>query len=173
MKSLHLLGSIALVAITACTTQTVVDYPDASGTADAAATNADAQTMQMDAMPGVDATTTSPDATAGHDATPAMDAAGQPDAVAAMDAAALPDATPADDATVLPDAAPAMDAAAGNLAFGATCDPANDQCDATMGLSCHLFGQLGNVCTKSCGQDTDCPVGSQGQKCNMMGLCRP
>jgi hypothetical protein len=67
-----------------------------------------------------------------------------------------------------------MDASSGgNLTIGATCDPNNDQCDQTMMLSCHLFGMLGNVCTKPCLVATDCPVGSMGQKCSMSGFCRP
>jgi hypothetical protein len=82
-----------------------------------------------------------------------------------------PDTGVPEDTGVTDDAA-AMDAA-GALPFGATCDPANDQCDASMMLSCHLFGQLGDVCTKPCVQNSDCPVGSMGQKCSMMGFCRP
>ncbi len=58
----------------------------------------------------------------------------------------------------------------GTVPFGGTCTV---DANCTTGFICRPFGQLGNVCTKTCTVNTDCPVGSQGQKCNQMGLCRP
>jgi hypothetical protein len=58
----------------------------------------------------------------------------------------------------------------GNTPFGGACTM-DQNCQA--GFICRTFGQLGMVCTKMCTQPSDCPVGSQGQKCNQMNLCRP
>lgn len=54
-------------------------------------------------------------------------------------------------------------------AFGAACATDAD-CASNV---CRTFGQLGLVCTALCTTDNQCPVGSQGQKCNQQGLCRP
>jgi hypothetical protein len=93
---------------------------------------------------------------------------------------AAPDAGPSDAAsadaasdTGLNDAAP-IDAAppldAGGAGFGIECagDP-----DCAAPLVCRSVGMLGLVCTSECTEDSDCPPGSMGPKCNMMGLCRP
>jgi len=53
--------------------------------------------------------------------------------------------------------------------FGDPCETTED-CATDV---CHEFGQLGWVCTYYCETDEDCPVGSQGQKCNQQGVCRP
>lgn len=58
----------------------------------------------------------------------------------------------------------------GGQPFGGTC---GGDGDCQMGFICRSFMQLGNVCTKACSVNTDCPVGSQGQRCNQMGVCRP
>src|SRR5262245_25216664 len=54
-------------------------------------------------------------------------------------------------------------------AFGEACTQDSD----CMSNTCRLFMMLGNVCTVLCTQPTECPSGSMGQKCNMMGFCRP
>jgi hypothetical protein len=35
---------------------------------------------------------------------------------------------------------------------------------------CHLFNQVGSVCTNACADAGDCPA---GWSCNTMGRCRP
>jgi hypothetical protein len=118
-----------------------------------------AQSRWMDAATssGTDANQSDPDATV----TPA-------DATLADDTSAGTDAAP-----VGTDAMSGGDAAAGALQFGVSCDPAHDQCDSSMQLACHPVGQFGNVCTKPCAQNADCPAGSMGPKCSGMGFCRP
>lgn len=66
------------------------------------------------------------------------------------------------------DAAPPLDA--GGAGFGTECagDP---ECAAP--LVCRTVGMLGMVCTAECTDDAECPEGSMGPKCNMMGVCRP
>jgi len=54
--------------------------------------------------------------------------------------------------------------------FGEACITADD-CDPE-GV-CHEFGQIGLTCTIECDEDTDCPEGSEGAKCNKQNLCRP
>jgi hypothetical protein len=54
-------------------------------------------------------------------------------------------------------------------------------CDVTVGCTgefnvCQNFPNPDPTfygCTKHCTANTDCPSGSQGQKCNNSGLCRP
>jgi hypothetical protein len=70
--------------------------------------------------------------------------------------------------TAEPDAAACIpDAAVG--AFGAPCTAG---CECTSGV-CFLFGDGTHACTLACTDDTQCPTGSRGQKCNGMGVCRP
>jgi len=69
------------------------------------------------------------------------------------------------------DAGPADAAATGDAAdlpFGADCTD-NTQCASGV---CIQFGQ-GRWCTLACTDASQCPVGSQGQKCNLQGYCRP
>ena len=60
---------------------------------------------------------------------------------------------------------------AGNMmaAFGEACTQDSD----CMNSTCRNFEQLGKVCTALCTDSSMCPSGSMGQKCNMMGFCRP
>jgi len=51
-------------------------------------------------------------------------------------------------------------------------DPCEDDEDCATDV-CHEFGQLGWTCTWYCDGDEDCPEGSEGQKCNNQGVCRP
>jgi hypothetical protein len=53
--------------------------------------------------------------------------------------------------------------------FGEPCE-VNEDCDQGV---CHEFGQVGFVCTIECEEAADCPEGSEGQKCNQQGVCRP
>jgi hypothetical protein len=53
------------------------------------------------------------------------------------------------------------------LPFGATCS-ANDDCATTV---CFTFGNGTAHCTQTCTNDTLCPTGSQGSKCNGKGYC--
>ena len=59
--------------------------------------------------------------------------------------------------------------AEGDGGFG---DPCESDEDCAIDV-CHEFGQLGWVCTYYCDEDADCPEGSEGQKCNQQGVCRP
>lgn len=54
-------------------------------------------------------------------------------------------------------------------AFGEPCEQSSDCVDGV----CQEFGQLGKVCTETCTDDSTCPDGSEGQKCNNKGFCRP
>jgi hypothetical protein len=54
-------------------------------------------------------------------------------------------------------------------AFGDTC---SGDCDCIPGR-CHEFGSIGQRCTMTCSSDDQCPEGSQGRRCNNMGVCRP
>jgi hypothetical protein len=55
--------------------------------------------------------------------------------------------------------------------FGAACTM-DDDCSGDFGI-CRSVTQLPNGCTKVCGTDDECPVGSNGsQKCNNSGFCR-
>lgn len=53
--------------------------------------------------------------------------------------------------------------------FGDSCETGDDCEDGV----CHDFGQIGLACTLECKDDIDCPEGSEGQKCNKQGVCRP
>ena len=47
----------------------------------------------------------------------------------------------------------------------------NSPCTAVCDTSyCHLFNQVGTICTKACAVVEDCP---SGWSCNTMGRCRP
>jgi hypothetical protein len=63
-----------------------------------------------------------------------------------------------------------LDGSQGTLAFGAECT-ADEAC--MTGMICRNFNMLGTVCTFACTAPSECPSGSEGQKCNMNGLCRP
>ena len=54
-------------------------------------------------------------------------------------------------------------------AFGKPCTT-DSECG---GGICFLFGDGTHVCTIPCSSAQQCPVGSQGQKCNNYGRCRP
>ena len=46
--------------------------------------------------------------------------------------------------------------------------------DSTCGIGkCIAFGTGDKLCTLPCQDASECPVGSQGQKCNQQGYCRP
>jgi hypothetical protein len=53
--------------------------------------------------------------------------------------------------------------------FGDPCETSEDCEDGV----CHEFGQIGLACTLECENDLECPDGSEGQKCNKQGVCRP
>ena len=55
-------------------------------------------------------------------------------------------------------------------AFGEAC---SEEIKCASGGVCHEFGQLGSVCTIPCESADQCPVGSEGQKCNKSNVCRP
>lgn len=63
---------------------------------------------------------------------------------------------------------PGDDTVAGLLPFGGECA---EDADCESGL-CHDFGQ-GTWCTMACEESTECPEGSEGQKCNKQQVCRP
>jgi len=56
-----------------------------------------------------------------------------------------------------------------NAAFGEKCTD-DDSCASEV---CVEFGKLSWVCTLDCVEDSQCPDGSEGQKCNKSGYCRP
>ena len=60
----------------------------------------------------------------------------------------------------------------GNLAFMATCDTSNDQCDGskTPPQYCFNFNMKGPKCTHDCTSAGDCESPSTG--CNGMGVCK-
>jgi hypothetical protein len=55
-------------------------------------------------------------------------------------------------------------------AFG---EPCSEEIKCASDGVCHEFGQLGSVCTITCESADQCPVGSEGQKCNRSNVCRP
>ncbi len=57
----------------------------------------------------------------------------------------------------------------GTLLFGAVCAVS---CDCASNV-CFTFGDGTRACTLACTTNTDCPAGSMGQRCNLMGVCRP
>ncbi len=58
---------------------------------------------------------------------------------------------------------------AATRAFGEAC---TDACECASAL-CFTFGDGTSACTQTCSSDAECPVGSMGQRCNLMGVCRP
>ncbi len=58
---------------------------------------------------------------------------------------------------------------AGTLVFGAACTLA---CECASSV-CFTFGDGTSSCTLNCAANPDCPSGSQGQKCNLQGVCKP
>lgn len=82
------------------------------------------------------------------------------------------------DSTPKPDASAAADGPAPG-SFGATCTTVTDtSTECTSGVCTNSFDQIGHpVCSQRCtvlsGTDPSCPIGSNGQKCNMQGYCRP
>jgi hypothetical protein len=61
--------------------------------------------------------------------------------------------------------------------FGATCTVVSDtSTECQSGVCTNTINMLPTpVCSVKCtvGNDSTCPVGSMGQKCNGMGYCRP
>ena len=53
-------------------------------------------------------------------------------------------------------------------AFGEAC---SEDLECQTG-TCWEFG-VGDMCTFACEEDSECPEGSEGQKCNKQGYCRP
>jgi hypothetical protein len=90
------------------------------------------------------------------------------DTVANQDIAAAEDTAPTDGVQAPADVAAAGDVPA-LLAFGETCVEDTD-CESSV---CHDFGALGPTCTIPCESPDDCPEGSEGQKCNNKGVCKP
>jgi hypothetical protein len=72
-----------------------------------------------------------------------------------------------DGGSATPDAATGC-AVDGGGAFGDTC---TDACGCASGV-CHQYGDGTRACTLSCTMDSQCPAGSEGMKCNNMGVCR-
>ncbi len=76
---------------------------------------------------------------------------------------------PDDDAVTSGDVNEPEDASSELLAFGAACTGDHECPDKV----CHEFGNGGSLCTSPCEEASDCPVGSDGQKCNNKGVCKP
>jgi hypothetical protein len=59
--------------------------------------------------------------------------------------------------------------------FGAPCTQVTDtgSTECQSGVCSSTFEQLGNRCSLRCTDAAECPQGSQGQKCNKKGYCRP
>jgi hypothetical protein len=95
--------------------------------------------------------------------------------VEAQDSTAVEVVETAEDAAVLEDIAALQDGDSPEdtgselLGFGATCVEGGD-CQEGV---CHAFGNGGSLCTVSCVEAADCPEGSEGQKCNNKGVCKP
>ena len=103
-------------------------------------------------------------------AQPSRDAAVVTDTAQITDGAVVvPDSMAMGDVAV-PDLGPPPDASAAGLPFGEACG-ADSECAAD--LVCRRVGMLGMRCTLECQDDAMCPEGSEGKKCNNMGLCRP
>jgi hypothetical protein len=64
-----------------------------------------------------------------------------------------------------------------NAPFGATCTVvSNMSTECTSGVCTDSIDMLGHpVCSVQCtyGDNSTCPSGSSGQKCNMKGYCKP
>lgn len=99
---------------------------------------------------------------------PPADTGPHMDATAATDTGTPPDSGPPADSGSDTDTGVA-DTGGALRAFGAACTM-DSQCASN---TCRVFGMLGMVCTLVCTMDNMCPVGSQGMRCNMNGLCRP
>jgi hypothetical protein len=59
--------------------------------------------------------------------------------------------------------------------FGAPCQTVTDmstECSTGACVHFNMFTSPG-LCTMKCTMSSQCPAGSMGQKCNMMGYCRP
>jgi hypothetical protein len=63
----------------------------------------------------------------------------------------------------------------GPVGFGAPCQVVSDmstECPTGVCAHFNMFSSPG-VCTLKCHMDSECPSGSMGPKCNMLGYCRP
>ena len=68
----------------------------------------------------------------------------------------------------------------GSAAFGSACNTVSDMStECKSGVCTNTFNMFPTpVCSVKCtmlgsGSDSECPVGSMGQKCNQQGYCRP
>ena len=104
--------------------------------------------------------------------------AGAPDSNDQMDTGTVPDGSgfvdAATDSGETPDGGAqdvgAADAGGGGTkTFGQACTD-NSECQSNL---CFTFGTGEQLCTITCSAATDCPSGSQGQKCNKQNVCRP
>ncbi len=86
-----------------------------------------------------------------------------------QDSSAAETINPSEDMVASGDIDSPEDIASELLGFGATCVEDTD-CDKGV---CHTFGNGGPLCTISCAETSDCPEGSEGQKCNNKGVCKP
>jgi spore coat protein A len=135
------------------------------------ATAADAGTV-ADARPTADAGTVAdarPTADAGTvaDARPTADAGTVADAGSTTEAGTTADAGSVADSGSVSDAGSAADGGSTVLPFGAAC---TDDAGCASGW-CALFGNGSMHCTVGCTQSSECPAGTQGQKCNGKGFC--
>lgn len=99
----------------------------------------------------------------------ACDGGGGDNGGGGVDTIPAEDTVPAEDAIPVEDMIFAEDTTGGAGVFG---DPCADPEDCESG-TCHEFGQPGWLCTLECGTSDECPEGSEGQKCNQQGVCRP
>lgn len=65
-----------------------------------------------------------------------------------------------------------------NQPFGAACTVVSDtSTECASGVCTDSFNQTTALCSQKCTMlqmtDPTCPMGSQGQKCNLKGYCRP
>ncbi len=65
-----------------------------------------------------------------------------------------------------------------NQPFGAMCTVVSDMStECTSGVCTDSFNMTTPLCSQKCTMlqmtDPTCPMGSQGQKCNLKGYCRP
>jgi hypothetical protein len=87
----------------------------------------------------------------------------------AQDSAAAEILDPTEDMATPEDVDSPEDTTSELLGFGATCV---ENADCQEGV-CHAFGNGGLLCTVSCVESVDCPEGSEGEKCNNKGVCKP
>jgi hypothetical protein len=85
------------------------------------------------------------------------------------------DGPPIDSAPI--DGTPGIDAAV-DAAGGTACTKAlYDVCTGNAGCNsgnCHLFNDIGSVCTQACSGTNPCPMqGASQPTCNGMGICKP